>query len=302
MAAETSSPAISVTYDWSYLGRRPSRLRRLGRIAKQQPLGVFGLLVLLMFVFFGVFGPYITPYNPRELSAGPSLAKPSWDHPFGANQLGQDMFSRVIAGTRISLTISVAAIFIGSLSGSFLGVLGGYYGRWVDYLVQRSGEAFAAFPGLTLYLLLIAAFGQGVKTIIIAIAIGALFGGNRVLRGATLVEARALYVEAARAVGCSEKRIFFRHVIPNVMSLTIIIMSGALGAAILAESALAFLGLGVEPGTPSWGIDISANLSLARAGYWPLVVFPGIAISLVVLGANLLGDSLRDVLDPRLRR
>ncbi|MEX1104381.1 MAG: ABC transporter permease, partial [Dehalococcoidia bacterium] len=150
--------------------------------------------------------------------------------------------------------------------------------------------------------LLIAAFGQGVKTIIIAIAIGALFGGSRVLRGATIVESRSAYVEAARSVGCSENRILLRHVIPNVLPLTIIIMSGALGGAILAESALAFLGLGVEPGTPSWGIDISANLTLARFGNWHLVVFPGLAISLVVLGSNLLGDALRDVLDPRLRR
>jgi ABC-type dipeptide/oligopeptide/nickel transport system permease subunit len=264
-------------------------------------LGVFGLVVLLLFVFLGVFGPAIAPYPPRELSAGVPLQGPSMAHPFGTNQLGQDMFSRIIAGARISLFISSAAIFIGAGIGSFLGILGGYYGRWVDYLVQRSGEAFAAFPGLPLYLLLIAAFGRGVNTIIIAIGIGALFGGNRILRGATLQEARRPYVEAARAAGCSEKRIFLRHVVPNVLPLTIIIMSGALGGAILAESALAFLGLGVEPGTPSWGIDMNENLSLARIGYWHLVVFPGLAISLVVLGSNLLGDSLRDVLDPRLR-
>jgi ABC-type dipeptide/oligopeptide/nickel transport system permease subunit len=301
MAADTSS-AVTIGYDWGFFSQRPNRVRRLRRVARQQPLGVFGLVVLLGFVFLGVFGPYLTPHDPRALQTAPVLGDPSWSHPFGGNQNGQDMFSRVIAGTRISLTISVVAIFLGSLSGSFLGILGGYYGRWVDYLVQRSGEAFAAFPGLTLYLLLIAAFGQGVKTIIIAIAIGALFGGNRVLRGATIIEARSLYVEAARAVGCSERRIFFRHIIPNVMSLTIIIMSGALGAAILAESALSFLGLGVEPGTPSWGIDISAGLQFARLGYWHLVVFPGLAISLVVLAANLLGDALRDILDPRLRR
>jgi ABC-type dipeptide/oligopeptide/nickel transport system permease subunit len=301
MAADTST-SVALSYDWAHLAARPSRLRRMGRLARQQPLGVFGLLVLCLFVFVGLFGPYITPYPPRELSVAPPLADPSWDHPFGTNQNGQDMFSRIIAGARVSLLISAAAIFIGAAAGSFLGILGGYYGRWVDYLVQRSGEASAAFPGLTLYLILIAALGQGVRTIIIAIAIGALFGGSRVLRGATIVESRSLYVEAARSIGCSENRILLRHVIPNVLPLTIIIMSGALGAAILAESALAFLGLGVEPGTPSWGIDINANLTVARFGNWHLVVFPGLAISLVVLGANLLGDSLRDVLDPRLRR
>ncbi len=301
MATDTSS-SVALSYDWVHLAQRPNRLRRLGRVARQQPLGVFGLLVLCVFVFLGIFGPYVTPHDPRELSVAPQLGGPSWSHPFGGNLNGQDMFSRVIAGARVSLMISSAAIFIGAAAGSFLGILGGYYGRWIDYLVQRSGEASAAFPGLTLYLILIAAFGQGVKTIIIAIAIGALFGGSRILRGATIVESRSLYVEAARSVGCSENRILLRHVIPNVLPLTIILMSGALGAAILAESALAFLGLGVEPGTPSWGIDINDGLNYARFGNWHLVVFPGLAISLVVLGANLLGDSLRDVLDPRLRR
>jgi ABC-type dipeptide/oligopeptide/nickel transport system permease subunit len=258
--------------------------------------------VLLGFVILGIFGDQISPHDPRALNALAQLQYPTRDHPFGTNLNGQDMLSRVISGAGISLAIASAAVFIGSASGSLLGIIGGYYGRWVDYLVQRSGEAFAAFPGLTLYLLLIAAFGQGVKTIIISIAIGALFGGNRVLRGATLIERQSLYVEAARAVGCSDARILVRHVLPNVLPLTIIIMSGALGGAILAESALAFLGLGVEPGTPSWGIDINQGLSYARLGYWHLVVFPGLAISLVVLGANLLGDSLRDILDPKLRR
>jgi ABC-type dipeptide/oligopeptide/nickel transport system permease subunit len=281
----------------------PNRVRRLARLARQHPAGVFGLVVLVLFVVMGVFGGQIAPYDPRELRTGTQLGGPSWEHPFGLNSLGQDVLSRVIAGARISLIISSAAIFIGAGAGSFLGILGGYYGRWVDYLIQRSGEAFAAFPGLILYFLLLGAFGRGPKTIVIAIAIGALFGGSRVLRAATIVERHSTYVEAARAVGCSEHRIFFRHVMPNLLPLTVILMSGALGGAILAESALAFLGLGVAPGTPSWGIDMSGNnLSFARLGYWHVVVFPGIAISLVVLGSNLLGDSLRDIWDPRLRR
>jgi ABC-type dipeptide/oligopeptide/nickel transport system permease subunit len=256
---------------------------------------------LVVFVFAGVFGPSLAPHNPEELSVGSPLAGPSWSHPFGLNQNGQDIFSRIIAGARISLTISAAAIFIGASLGSFLGILAGYFGRWIDYIVQRSGEAFAAFPSLVLYFMLRAALGPGMKAIIAAIAIGALFGGNRVLRGATIIERNQVYVEAARAMGCSEWRIFMRHVIPNVLPLVIVLMSGALGAAILAESALAFLGLGVEEA--SWGRDMSGtNLSIARTGYWHVVVFPGLAISLVVLGANLLGDSLRDIWDPRLRR
>jgi ABC-type dipeptide/oligopeptide/nickel transport system permease subunit len=215
--------------------------------------------------------------------------------------LGQDVFSRILAGARISFIISFFAVFLGAGMGAFLGILGGYFGRWLDYLVQRSGEAFAAFPGLVLFLTLRTAFGPGLKTFIIAIAIGALFGGNRVLRGQTILEKHQVYVEAARAIGCSEWRIFVRHVVPNVLPLVVVIMSGALGAAILAESALSFLGLGPEE--PSWGRDMSGgNLALARQGYWHVVVWPGVAISLVVLGANLLGDSLRDIWDPRLRK
>jgi ABC-type dipeptide/oligopeptide/nickel transport system permease subunit len=283
--------------------RRPGWPRRLGRIAWQQPAGVFGLVVLVVFVFLGVFGPYVTPYNPRELSVCEPLTGPSFGHLFGCNRNGQDVLSRVIAGARISLTISSTAVFIGAGMGSFLGVLSGYAGRWIDYLIQRSGESYAAFPALVLFFLLRTAFGPGIKTIVIAIAIGALFGGNRVLRGATIIERNQAYVEAARSVGCSGPRIFFRHIIPNLLPLTVILMSGTLGGAILAESGLAFLGLGVAPGTPSWGIDMSGdNISVARLGYWHIVVFPGIAISLVVLAANLLGDALRDIWDPRLRR
>ncbi len=282
---------------------RPGFVRRVARTARRHPEGVFGLIVLLLFVFAGLFGSAIAPYNPRELSTGPALEGPSWDHPFGLNSLGQDVFSRILSGAKYSLMISSAAIFIGSTMGSFLGILSGYYGRWVDYTIQRSGEAFAAFPSIILYLMLITVLGQGPKTIIIAIAIGALLGGSRILRSQTIIERHAVYVEAARAIGCSEIRIFFAHVFRNVLPLTVVLMSTSLGAAILAESALAFLGLGLAPGTPSWGIDMSGeNLSFARLGYWHLVVFPGIAISLVVLAANLLGDAIRDIWDPRLRK
>ncbi len=299
MSEQTAAlPQIGVAFPG-----RPGFLRRAARTARKHPEGVFGLVVLVLFVFAGLFGSAVAPYDPKALATAPALEGPSWDHPFGVNALGQDVFSRVLAGAKYSLMISSASIFIGSTIGSFLGILSGYYGRWVDYLIQRSGEAFAAFPFIILYFLLRAALGQGLKTLIIAIAIGALFGGSRILRSQTLIERHAVYVEAARAVGCSETRIFFFHVFRNVLPLTVVLMSTSLGAAILAESALAFLGLGLAPGTPSWGIDMSGeNLSFARLGYWHLVVFPGIAISLVVLAANLLGDAVRDIWDPRLRK
>ena len=289
------------TFDWAYVPGRPNWFKRMGRLARQHPLGLFGLIILVLFVVLGLFGEHIAPHDPEELSVGTPLGGPSAEHPFGLNQLGQDMFSRIVVGANVSFIIAFWAVFLGAGSGAFLGILGGYYGRWVDYLIQRSGEAFAAFPSLVLFLMLRAAFGPSIKTFIFAIGIGALFGGNRVLRGQTILEARQTYIEAARAIGCSEWRIFLRHIIPNLLPLVVVIMSGALGAAILAESALSFLGLG--PDVVSWGRDMSGqNLSIARNGYWHVVIFPGLAISLVVLGANLLGDSLRDIWDPRLRK
>lgn len=298
MATQT---ATSSGFDWAYVPSRPGWPRRMARLARQHPAGVFGLVVLVLFVVLGLFGERLAPYPADELSVGTPLDGPTASHPFGLNQLGQDVFSRIMSGARISFIIAFWAVFLGAGSGAFLGILGGYFGRWIDYIVQRSGEAFAAFPGLVLYLMLRTAFGPNLKTIIISIGIGALFGGNRILRGATIIERNQIYVEAARSVGCSEWRIFLRHVVPNVLPLVVVLMSGAIGAAILAESGLAFLGLG--PTEASWGRDMSGtNLGLARQGYWHVVVFPGIAISLVVLGSNLLGDSLRDIWDPRLRK
>ncbi len=299
MATQTATG--NAQFDWAFVPTRPGFPRRMARLARQHPAGVFGLVVLVLFVALGLFGEQLSPYPAEELSVGTQLEGPSGAHPFGLNQNGQDVFSRVIEGAHVSFVIAFWAVFLGAGMGAFLGILGGFFGRWLDYLIQRSSEAFAAFPSLVLFLMLRTAFGPTLKTIVVSIAIGALFGGNRVLRGQTIIERNQVYVEAARAVGCSEWRIFLRHVVPNVLPLVVVIMSGALGAAILAESALAFLGLG--PTNVSWGRDMSGgNLAIAQHGYWHVVVFPGMAISLVVLGANLLGDSLRDIWDPRLRK
>lgn len=279
-----------------------SRLRALGRVARRNPLGVIGLFLVIGFIVLGTIGPYIAPYDPRVPDTSVQLQYPSWQHPFGTDHLGRDMLSRVIAGARISLVIGAAAVCIGVVGGAFMGIVSGYFGGVIDSFVQRTGEAGAAFPGLFLYLTLIAALGRGVDTIIIAIAIGALIGGSRVLRALTIVIKTSPFVEASKSMGATEVRILFTHIIPNVIPIVIVIATSALGAAVLAEAALTFLGIGVEPGTPSWGIDLSGrNLSFASIGYWHLVAFPGAALSLVVLGFNLMGDTMRDVLDPRLR-
>jgi ABC-type dipeptide/oligopeptide/nickel transport system permease subunit len=286
----------------------PSRLLGLGRVARRNPVGVIALLIVVAFLVLGsaqvvsqeLFGTALAPEDPQEFHAEVQLQGPSWDHPFGTNQGGIDMFSRILAGARISFLIGMMALLIGFIPGAFLGVVSGYYQRWLDYVIQRSGEAWSAFPVLFLYLAFITALGQGLKTIALVIIISALFGGSRVLRAAALVTKHADFVEASRALGATDRWILLRHIIPNVMPIVIVFASSVFAVSVLAESALSFLGLGLEPGTPSWGIDLNEGRSNMRLHPY-LVIFPGVAISLVVLGFNLLGDTLRDVLDPRLR-
>jgi ABC-type dipeptide/oligopeptide/nickel transport system permease subunit len=278
------------------------RLRTLGLIARRNPLGVFGLVIAVVFVFLALFGPFVTPYDPMEPNVRAQLQGPSLAHPFGTDTLGQDILSRVIAGARISFIIGLAAVGIGVTGGSLMGVISGYFGGVVDSFIQRSGEAAAAFPGLFLYLMMIAALGRGEKTIVLAIALSSFIGGSRIMRVIALGLKGSAFVEASRSIGATDRRILFRHIIPNVMPFVILGYSGAWGAAVLGEAAISFLGLGVPPGTPSWGMDLSSNYQLAATlGYWHLVAFTGGAISLVVLGFNLMGDTLRDILDPRLR-
>ena len=292
-----------VLQEEQYAGRpETDRWRGLLRVARNNPVGTLGFLLVVAFILMGTFGPYLTPYSPTGVDASAQLDGPSLAHPLGTNGLGQDMLSRVLAGARLSLVIGAAAVGIGVIGGALIGVISGYFGGVIDSVIQRTGEAGAAFPGLILYLTLIAAIGRGVDTIIIGIAISAIIGGSRVLRSMTLVVKTSPFVEAARSAGATELRILFTHIIPNVMPIIIVLASTALGAAVLAEAALSFLGIGVEPGTPSWGADLQGrNVDDAKVGYWYLVAFPGLALSLVVLGFNLLGDTLRDILDPRLR-
>ena len=299
--AVKETAATAVAYEGEAFPREAPLLVGLRRQARRNPLGVLGLVIVLAFIFVGIFGPLLAPENPRLIDSTQQLQGPSLDHPFGTNKLGQDVFSRVLAGARISFLIGLSAVTLGFASGAFLGIVGGFYGRWIDYLIQRSAESWAAFPALVLYLAFITAFGKGLKTIVLVIIISALFGGSRVTRSLAMVVKNHEFVEATRALGAGELRILVRHIVPNILPIVIVGASGVFGFAVLAEAALSFLGLGVKEGTPSWGIDMSGqNLRLAR--YHPyLVIFPGLAISLVVLGFNLLGDTLRDILDPRLR-
>ena len=280
---------------------------RAGRLIRDNPLAFFGLLVMIVLVVVAVFAPLIAPYAPDELATGDKNEGPSWQHPFGTERLGRDMFSRVVFGARISLVVGFASVFFGTTIGTVLGLISGYAGGVIDSLIQRTVDTAISFPALLLLLILRAVLGPSIQTLVIAVGIAIIFPVARVVRGAVLSERNNQYVEAARALGATGSRIIFLHILPNIAALAIIIATTLLGTAILAEAALAFLGLGIPEGQEflgapavTWGRDVSAARNSFPINIW-WALFPGAAITLTVLGFNLLGDGLRDILDPRLR-
>src|SRR5438105_3833503 len=288
--------------EYSALPQAKPLYSKLGRLAIDNPIGTLALLVVLGFIVLGIIGPSIAPYNPKALSVREQCPGPSAAHWFGTTQFGYDVFSRVLTGARIDLKFGAIVLLLGFLPGTMLGIISGYFGRWIDYLIQRSAEAWTAFPQLFLLLTFIAALGPGLRTVELVVAIAALFSGSRILRAVAIVEKHKEYIAAARSTGATEFRILWRHVVPNIMPFILVGVSSFFAIAVLAESTLSFLGLGVSPGEPSWGADLSIALRVEAGDKHPwLIIFPGLAISLVVLAFNLLGDTLRDILDPRLR-
>jgi len=278
---------------------RPSRLLTAFRTLRANPLGGVGLSIVLLMVVIAVFAPLFARYGINEYSAAPSHG-PSAHNWFGTDRFGQDIYSRVIYGARISFQVGLLSVLLGVLAGLIIGSTSGYFGGWIDTVIQRFVDAAIAFPQLILLLIVVRTLGPSMRNVIVVIAIAIIPSTTRIIRGAALTEKNQLYVEAARAMGAADFRIVFRHVIPNVVPVAIVVSTTLLGAAILAESALSFLGLGIPPPNPSWGVDISTSRSSFPLNVWA-ALFPGIAISLTVLGFNFLGDTLRDILDPRLR-
>jgi ABC-type dipeptide/oligopeptide/nickel transport system permease subunit len=210
------------------------------------------------------------------------------------------MFSRVLEGARLSLIFGSLVFVFGFIPGTALGIISGYAGRWIDYAIQRSAEAWTAFPQLPILLTVIAAVGPGLKAAVVVIAIGALFSGSRLMRALALVEKHKDYVLAARSLGASEWHVLLRHVIPNIMPYILLGASSVFAVAILAEATLSYLGIGASQGTPGWGIDLAEGLNKGKE-FPHLIIYPGTVISIVILGFILMGDTLRDILDPRLR-
>ncbi len=266
-------------------------------ILRRHVMGMAGVAILLFLGVVALAAPLIAPSGPLDQDFA-ALERPSLSHPFGTDLLGRDVFSRVVHGARISLGIGFTAVTIGVIGGCLLGVVSGYFGGWVDYLMQRMVEVILAFPLLILLLIIVAAVGASVQNVILVIGIVMAPFMSRIVRAIVLAEKELPYIEAARALGASDTRIVFRHLLPSVVPLAVILASIALGGVIMAEAALSFLGLGVPPPNPSWGADLSGN---ARAYFqhapW-LAIFPGLALSLTIVGANLLAEAVRDVVDP----
>jgi peptide/nickel transport system permease protein len=275
--------------------------RRLRSFATRHPLGAVGAVIMAAFVLAAVFADRIVAYDPLTTNASMSLAHPSAEHLLGSDFMGRDMFSRIVYGARISLAVGLGSTALGCILGVMLGLASGYLGGWVDLVTQRVVDILQALPLLVLALVMAAALGPSLQNTIIAIAIPLIPYAARVVRSNTLALREQPFVEAAKAVGMSEMRIALRHILPNTLAPLIVLATAQLGSAILTEASLSFLGLGVPEPYPSWGRMLSESAAeYVRTAPW-LVVFPGIAISLVVFGTNLLGDALRDLLDPRLR-
>lgn len=286
---------------WEQSGsRRSAVLRAVVSFARRKPLGAAGAGVVIVLVLTALLAPLIAPYDPNESVTRP-LSGMSWNHPFGADHLGRDMLSRVVYGARISLQIGLIATGIGVISGSAIGLLSAYAGGVTDLALQRLMDVAMCFPTLVLALIIVAVLGTEIHWVMIAIGIVIIPATARVVRSVVLTLKELPYIEAARSIGARSPRIVLRHVLPNVGAPIIVIASASLGTAILSEAALSFLGLGAQPPAPAWGSMLSGQGRLYfEVAPW-LGIFPGLAISLTVLGFNLFGDALRDVLDPRLR-
>lgn len=279
----------------------PARgLASVRRFIRTQPLGAASVVVIVLIVVAAIFAPALRTSDPtrfgRDVLVGPSAA-----HWFGTNRQGQDLWSRVIYGARPSLQVGIVTVAFGVLGGTVLGLLTGYLGGWLDTLISRAADVLVAFPTILFGLVIAAALGAGLRSVIVAISIIIAPIVMRIVRSSVLQERQTMYVEAARVIGASDARVMFRHILPNVLPLVIVIASTTLPAAILLEAGLSFLGVGLPLGQPSWGNDLGADARRYFTSAPWLAIFPGLALSLTVLAFNLLGDALRDVLDPRLR-
>jgi peptide/nickel transport system permease protein len=281
--------------------RRRSLLARVLAFIRHQPLGTIGLLMVAVVAVAGIGADWIAPYDPTSNDFAAMVQGPSWAHLLGTDQFGRDILSRIIYGARTALIVGLSTATIGGVSGLVLGVASAYFGGRLDLLVQRILDVLMAFPLIIMALAVVAAFGTGVRNVIIALTIPLIPRCARVVRSSALAIREVPYIDAARACGFGHARIILRHMVPNVVAPFLIVVTAAVGQAILAEAALSYLGLGVQEPVPDWGLMLQGGAEeYAVTAPW-IALFPGLAIMVAVFGVNIFGDALRDVLDPKLR-
>ena len=274
--------------------------RRILTLARRKPLGFIALCIVALMSVAAVFAPLLAPYDPFAILDAP-LSAPSRENLFGTDHTARDVLSRTIYGARVSLRIGFSVVVLSAVIGSSLGLVAAYVGRAVDQIIMRLMDVILGFPLLVIALVIVAMLGPSVRNVILALTIVAVPTFARVMRAAALAEQGKTYVEAAKAVGCSHFRIVWRHILPNTIAPLVVIMTSTLSLVILIEATLSFLGLGTPPPTPSWGVMLSGKArTYFEVAPW-MVIAPGVALSLTVLGFVLAGDALRDLLDPRLR-
>lgn len=271
------------------------------RLFLRNRLASIGAVIILLLIFFALVGPKLTPHDPVGLDMEARLEPPSLHHPFGTDDFGRDVLSRVLSGASISLKVGVIAVSISMIIGTLLGAISGYYGGWIDEVIMRLMDVLFAFPAILLAIAILAALGPGISNAMIAIGIVYTPIFARITRGSVLTVREEVYIEAARSLGSRDSRILFRHILPNVIAPVIVETTLSLAFAILAEAALSFLGLGTQPPDPSWGRMLSESRGYIQDAPW-LGIFPGLAIMFTVMGFNFLGDGLRDALDPRMKQ
>lgn len=282
------------------VSKTQSQFRRIMKQLLRNRRAVVGGIVLLIIAFMAILAPYVTTHDPVKQNIRNQLQPPSREHFFGTDQFGRDIYSRVIYGARLSLRVGFLAISFALVVGCFLGLVSGYYGGWLDMIVMRVIDILLALPGFLLALSIVAALGPGLENVIMAIGVSYIPSFARMMRSAVLATRELDYVDAAQALGASDWRIIFQHILPNSISPIIVLTTLSMAGAILSAAGLSFLGMGAQPPTPEWGSMIATARPFIRVSHWAVTV-PGLAIFITVMCLNLVGDGLRDALDPRLK-
>jgi peptide/nickel transport system permease protein len=294
-----SQPAAKDTVVEELTPQRSEAKRVFRRLLKNRRAVVGGILLLII-ILMAIFAPFVAPYDPVKQNIRNRLQGPSREHILGTDQFGRDTFSRVVYGARISLRVGFSAILIAVVVGCLLGLVAGYYGGMLDNIIMRIMDVLMALPGFLLALAIVAALGPGMQNVILAIGISYIPSFARLMRSSVLTVRELDYVSAAEALGSSDARILFRHILPNSLNPIIVMVTLSLAGAILSAAGLSFLGMGAQPPTPEWGSMISSSRPFIRVSHW-CVTIPGLAIFTTVLCLNLVGDGLRDALDPRMK-